>query len=317
MHLYHRGAGVGRPGEQPQQSAGYLLNPPLWGVTSRAIVAAAQTALIPPSTPCSLLRAGSSWRGARETPTTTGYHQLQTLPSYHLSDLVLGLASPGAFPCPENSPSFSVRFSKRAGDGHLVAFGTEFGQLIIVDTRAEARVQRDHNGPVGWGQTDRTRGITSGCGAKTRQRPGGVEGSGNVGLCRSWGVRQPEVVAQYRAFINCIFDLEWAHDDTRIVLAGGDAKIRVHDTETHAEVCFMCGGAEIYYFEVGIYEQHMCDMYDSVLYREGSRGKTEVLRPVRYRFRSQGTDFKGGAFITRRASSVRAFRRHTSGPTKA
>lgn len=156
---------------------------------------------------------------------------------YHLSDLVLGLASPGAFPCPENSPSYSLQFSKKAGDGHLVAFGTEYGQLLVLDTRVEARVQRDHNGPVGWGQTDRNTGINSRVvGARAKSRLEWAGGEGKVGLCRSWGVRQPEVVVQYRALINCIFDLEWMLDDTRIVMGCGDAKIRVHDTETNTEV---------------------------------------------------------------------------------
>lgn len=41
------------------------------------------------------------------------------------SEFVLGLASPGAFPCPEASPSYNVQFSKTAGDGHYLAFGTE------------------------------------------------------------------------------------------------------------------------------------------------------------------------------------------------
>lgn len=44
---------------------------------------------------------------------------------FQAADLVLGLASPGAFPCPEASPSYSVQFSKQAGDGHYLAFGTE------------------------------------------------------------------------------------------------------------------------------------------------------------------------------------------------
>lgn len=120
-----------------------------------------------------------------------------------------------------------------------MAFGTEFGQLVIVDTRLEARVQRDHNGPVGWGQTDRTRTVSSGTASTRRRlrREMGLGGSaGSVGYCRSWGLRQPEVVAQYRALVNCIFDVEWTHDDGRIALGCGDGKIRVHDTETHAEV---------------------------------------------------------------------------------
>jgi len=149
---------------------------------------------------------------------------------------LLGLASPGSFPCPEGSPSYNVKFSKRAGDGHLVAFGTEFGQVVVLDTRAEAVVRRDHSGPIGWGQTNRARGITSG-GVGTRRRLEREEGGGGrVGYCRSWGVRQPRVVAQYRALVNCIFDLDWTHGDSRIALCCGDSKIRVHDTETHAEV---------------------------------------------------------------------------------
>lgn len=115
-----------------------------------------------------------------------------------------------------------------------MAFGTEFGQLVIVDTRVEATVQRDHRGPVGWGQTDRTRTITSGT-PRTHRRLSRETG-GSVGYCQSWGVRQPEVVAQYRALVNCIFDIEWTHDDDRIALGCGDGQIRVHDTETHAEV---------------------------------------------------------------------------------
>lgn len=170
---------------------------------------------------------------------------------YHPSDaeLLVGLSSPGAFPCPEGSPSYNVQFSRRAGDGHLVAFGTEYGQLVIVDTRVEARVRRDHSGSVGWGQTDRTRSISSGT-AGTRRRLKREAGGGTVrrvGYCRSWGVQQPEVVAQYQALVNCIFDVEWTHDDGRIALGCGDGKVRVHDTETHAEVrmalcfCFFCG----------------------------------------------------------------------------
>ncbi len=148
---------------------------------------------------------------------------------------MLGLASPGSFPSPESSPSFNVKFSKRAGDGHLLLFGTEFGQVVVLDTRAEAVVQRDHSGPIGWGQTDRARSVTSGA-AGTRRRLEREAGGGRVGYCRSWGVRQPRVVAQYRALVNCIFDVEWTHDDSRIALGCGDSKIRVHDTETHAEV---------------------------------------------------------------------------------
>lgn len=122
-----------------------------------------------------------------------------------------------------------------------MAFGTEFGQLVIVDTRVEATVQRDHSGPVGWGQrqTDRYRTISSGA-RSTRQRLTrelGAPAGSRVGHCRSWGVRQPEVVTQYRALVNCIFDVEWTHDDDRIALGCGDSKVRVHDTETHAEVC--------------------------------------------------------------------------------
>lgn len=118
-----------------------------------------------------------------------------------------------------------------------MAFGTEFGQLVIIDTRVDARVQRDHSGPVGWGQTDRTRTISSGA-ASTRRRLRRDMG-GSVGYCRSWGVRQPEVVAQYQALVNCIFDVEWTHDDGRIALGCGDSKIRIHDTETHAEVMYL------------------------------------------------------------------------------
>lgn len=176
------------------------------------------------------------------------HHHHHGTPYHHPSDagLLLGLASPGAFPCPVGAPSYNVQFSRRAGDGHLVAFGTECGQLVIVDTRVEARVRRDHNGPVGWGQTDRARMVTSGA-TSTRRRlqreeeaagagAGGAVGSGRLGYCKSWGVRQPEVVAQYRALVNCIFDVEWTHDDSRIALGCGDGKIRIHDTETHAEV---------------------------------------------------------------------------------
>lgn len=146
----------------------------------------------------------------------------------------MGLASPGAFPCPEGSPAFNLQFSKRAGDGHLVAFGTERGTLVIVDTRTEAVVQRDHNGPVGWGRTDRSSSWFSERAAAAK----GLATSAGVkhGYCRSWGVRQPGVVAQYRALVNCIFDVEWLHDDGRIALACGDSKIRVHDTETSVEV---------------------------------------------------------------------------------
>ena len=46
---------------------------------------------------------------------------------YRAADFVLGLASPGAFPCPEASPSYNVQFSTQAGDGHYLAFGTEVG----------------------------------------------------------------------------------------------------------------------------------------------------------------------------------------------
>lgn len=149
-----------------------------------------------------------------------------------MSDCVMGLASPGAFPCPERSPTYNLQFSKRAGDGHLVVFGTERGMLVIVDTRAEAVVQRDHNGPVGWGQTDRSSDRFSDRAAKRLVASAGVK----QGYCRSWGVRQPAVVAQYRALVNCIFDVEWLHDDGRIALACGDPNIRVHDTETSVEV---------------------------------------------------------------------------------
>lgn len=168
------------------------------------------------------------WRSAPD-----GHHHGRS--PFRPSDLVLGLASPGSFPCPERSPSYNIKFSKRAGDGHLLAFGTEFGQVVVLDTRAEAVVRRDHTGPIGWGQTDRIRSITSGT-AGTRRRLEREGDGGRVGFCRSWGVQQPRVVAQYRALVNCIFDLEWTHDDSRIALGCGDCKIRVHDTETHAEV---------------------------------------------------------------------------------
>lgn len=44
---------------------------------------------------------------------------------YPIPDFVMGLASPGAFPCPESSPAYNVQFSKGAGGGHYLAFGTE------------------------------------------------------------------------------------------------------------------------------------------------------------------------------------------------
>ncbi|CAM9868860.1 unnamed protein product [Scytosiphon promiscuus] len=170
----------------------------------------------------------ASWRG------TTAVHASHPGVRSYSSDLMMGLASPGAFPCPERSPAYNVQFSKRIGDGHYVAFGTEFGQVVILDTRANAVVMRDHNGPVGWGQTDRTR---------ARRSTSGITypGRGNVGYCRSWGVQQPAVVAQYQALINCIFDVEWTHEDRQMALACGDAKIRVHDTETSIEVLMLHG----------------------------------------------------------------------------
>eukprot|EP00904_Undaria_pinnatifida_P005694 jgi/Undpi1/2254/HiC_scaffold_13.g05640.m1 len=100
-----------------------------------------------------------------------------------------------------------------------------WGNLVIVDTRTEAAVQRDHNGPIG---APATAPATAGrVGAR----------AGRLG----WGVGQPLVVSEYRALINCIFDLEWTHGDRRIVLACGDGKCRVQDVETSAEVLVLSG----------------------------------------------------------------------------
>ncbi|CBN74423.1 denticleless homolog [Ectocarpus siliculosus] len=176
------------------------------------------------------------WPGSSRRGAPAGRHGYGS--RYEMSDYVMGLASPGAFPCPEGSPTYNLQFSKRAGDGHFVAFGTERGTLVIVDTRAEAVVQRDHNGPVGWGQTDRSSGWFS---ERAAKRLGAISAGVKHGYCRSWGVRQPGVVAQYRALANCIFDVEWLHDDGRIALACADSKIRVHDTETCMEVVVLRG----------------------------------------------------------------------------
>lgn len=107
----------------------------------------------------------------------------------------------------------------------------QWGKLVIVDTRVEAAVQRDNNGPIGHGGgggATRTRSSQGGLG-----RGGGEE---REGRSQTWGVGQPSVISEYRVLINCIFDLEWTHEDRRIALACGDGKCRVQDTETQAEV---------------------------------------------------------------------------------
>lgn len=97
-----------------------------------------------------------------------------------------------------------------------------------MDTRAEAAVRRDHDGPVGLGPAGAGGGVQAGGGGASSVR--------RRGICGGWGVGQPAVVAEWRALINCIFDLEWIQEDARIALACGDGKVRIEDTETHAEV---------------------------------------------------------------------------------
>lgn len=48
--------------------------------------------------------------------------------------MVMCLGSLGGLPCPENSPAFDVQFSRRAADGHFLAFGTEVSEDEVDET---------------------------------------------------------------------------------------------------------------------------------------------------------------------------------------
>lgn len=69
-----------------------------------------------------------------------GRRRIELHGCYAVADFVLGLASPGSFPCPENSPAYSLQFSARTGAGHYLAFGTEVCVCVCLARRGDSRV---------------------------------------------------------------------------------------------------------------------------------------------------------------------------------
>lgn len=108
----------------------------------------------------------------------------------------------------------------------------QWGRLAIVDTRVEAAVQRDANGPVGTRIRDTPSNLAE-TNIRTSLREGGAKSKISLG---GRGVGQPAVVAEWKALPNCVFSLEWIHDDRIIALACGDNRCRLQHVETRREV---------------------------------------------------------------------------------
>lgn len=118
--------------------------------------------------------------------------------------------------------------------------------LTIVDTRAEATVQRDQDGPVGPGALPpqpnhiRSSGNTIGNDIRAgRLSTIATPRRGTAAVSTSYGRRgvgQPAVLASWRVLNNCIFDLEWMQGDRVMALGCGDSRCRVQDVERQIEV---------------------------------------------------------------------------------
>lgn len=124
----------------------------------------------------------------------------------------------------------------------------------MTDTRVEAAVQRDDNGPVGSGRgslqssssilhhgTTYDHHHNATAAPNLSVRPGGRSGTTTsvpTGMTTygGRGVGQPTVVAEWQALSNCVFDVEWMQGDRLIALGCGDNMCRVQDTETQTEV---------------------------------------------------------------------------------
>lgn len=116
---------------------------------------------------------------------------------------------------------------------------------MVADTRVEAAVQRDSNGPVGPGPLQPSSSVRNRApDGNGSLRTGGTTAVPRVTKASSCsrssfggrGVGQPLVVAEWQALTNCVFDVEWMQGDRLIALGCGDNFCRVQDTETQTEV---------------------------------------------------------------------------------
>lgn len=107
---------------------------------------------------------------------------------------------------------------------------------MIADTRIEAEVQRDADGPVASSIRDSPSSSPSLSGADALGTTPRSKGATERLTFGGRGIHQPAVVAEWKALPNCVFSLEWIQDDKVIALACGDNRCRLHHVETQQEV---------------------------------------------------------------------------------
>lgn len=129
--------------------------------------------------------------------------------------------------------------------------------MVVVDTRVEAQVQRDENGPVGTGAAVQRYPSASTSASSSRSSPTSRLNNHNSSGSSSNNVRrsvvnsaaapervtyggvcagQPKVVAEWSALRNCVFDVQWMLRDSVLALGCADNTCRLQDTETQKEV---------------------------------------------------------------------------------